>query len=92
MAVPPGGEREADGAVSKRLAFPELPVEDFVEAVSALVRADERWVPDGEGEKSLYLRPFMFASEKFLGVRPAQHVTFMVIASAGAYSRAASSR
>ena len=38
------------------------------------------------GEKSLYLRPFMFASEAFLGVRPAQHVTFMVIASpAGAY-------
>ena len=45
-------------------------------------------MPDnsGGGEKSLYLRPFMFASETFLGVRPAQHVTFMVIASpAGAY-------
>ena len=43
-------------------------------------------MPDSTGEKSLYLRPFMFASEKFLGVRPAQHVTFMVIASpAGAY-------
>ena len=48
--------------------------------------ADQRWVPDAAGEKSLYLRPFMFASETFLGVRPAQHVTFMVIASpAGAY-------
>ena len=73
---------------SKRLAFPELPVDDFVAGVEALVEADERWVPtntDG-GEKSLYLRPFMFASEAFLGVRPAQHVTFMVIASpAGAY-------
>ena len=47
---------------------------------------DQRWVPDNEGEKSLYLRPFMFATEAFLGVRPAQHVTFMVIASpAGAY-------
>ena len=74
---------------SKRLAFPELAVEDFVEAVEALVKADERWVPDNAGdggEKSLYLRPFMFASEVFLGVRPAQHVSFMVIASpAGAY-------
>ncbi|MBZ5733098.1 branched-chain amino acid aminotransferase [Nocardioides sp. TRM66260-LWL] len=71
----------------RRLALPELPVPDFVEAVDALVRTDERWVPDAsEGEKSLYLRPFMFASEAFLGVRPAQHVTFMVIASpAGAY-------
>jgi len=71
---------------SKRLAFPELPVDDFVQAVDALVEVDQRWVPDAEGEKSLYLRPFMIATEKFLGVRPAQHVTFMVIASpAGAY-------
>jgi branched-chain amino acid aminotransferase len=72
---------------STRLAFPELPVEDFVQAVDALVAVDQRWVPDATtGEKSLYLRPFMFASEVFLGVRPSQHVTFMVIASpAGAY-------
>lgn len=71
---------------SQRLALPELPVADFVAAVDALVEIDRRWVPDAAGEKSLYVRPFMFASEKFLGVRPAQHVTFMVIASpAGAY-------
>jgi branched-chain amino acid aminotransferase len=71
---------------SARLALPVLPIEDFVEAVDALVKVDERWVPDAAGEKSLYIRPFMFASEKFLGVRHSQHVTFMVIASpAGAY-------
>lgn len=72
---------------SRRLAFPELPVEDFVAAVDALVGIDRHWVPDATaGEKSLYLRPFMFASETFLGVRPARHITFMVIASpAGAY-------
>ena len=75
-----------------RLALPVLEVEDFVQGVEALVEADQRWVPvnDGqsEGEKSLYVRPFMFASEAFLGVRPAQHVTFMVIASpAGSYFR-----
>jgi branched-chain amino acid aminotransferase len=71
---------------SKRLAFPELPVRDFVQAVDELVKVDQRWVPDGQGEKSLYVRPFMLATEKFLGVRPAQHVTFLVIASpAGAY-------
>src|SRR6185312_1055787 len=41
---------------------------------------------DAAGEKSLYLRPFMIATDRFLGVRPAEHVTFMVIASpAGAY-------
>ncbi len=71
---------------SHRLAFPELPVDDFVQAVDALVEVDRRWVPDNGGEKSLYIRPFMIATEVFLGVRPAQHVTFMVIASpAGAY-------
>jgi branched-chain amino acid aminotransferase len=71
-----------------RLALPVLEVPDFVQAVSALVEVDQRWVPTNEdgGEKSLYVRPYMFASEKFLGVRPAEHVTFMVIASpAGAY-------
>ena len=71
---------------SHRLALPELAPEDFVQAVDALVEVDQRWVPDAAGEKSLYIRPFMIATEKFLGVRPAQHVTFMVIASpAGAY-------
>jgi branched-chain amino acid aminotransferase len=71
---------------SHRLALPVLPVEDFIASVDTLVRADERWVPEPEGEKSLYIRPFMFASEKFLGVRPSQHVTYMVICSpAGAY-------
>ena len=78
------GERLQRSA--RRLALPELEVEDFLASVDALVRVDERWVPEAAGEKSLYLRPFMFASESFLGVRPAKHVTFMVIASpAGSY-------
>lgn len=77
------GERFARSAA--RLALPPLPPADFVAGVDALVRADRGWVPSG-GETSLYLRPFMFASEAFLGVRPARHVTFCVIASpAGAY-------
>ena len=71
---------------SHRLALPVLRPADFVQAVDALVEVDQRWVPEAAGEKSLYLRPFMIATEAFLGVRPAQHVTFMVIASpAGAY-------
>ena len=71
---------------ARRMALPELPATDFVASVDALIRADERWVPDPEGEKSLYIRPFMFASETFLGVRPSRHVTYLVIASpAGAY-------
>ncbi|MFE6650011.1 branched-chain amino acid aminotransferase [Nocardioides sp. NPDC057772] len=73
---------------SERLALPVLEIEDFVQTVFDLVKVDQRWVPEASetDEKSLYLRPFMFASEAFLGVRPAQHVTYMVIASpAGSY-------
>ena len=69
---------------ARRLAMPDLPEELFLQAVEALVAVDAGWVPEGEG--SLYLRPFMFASEAFLGVRPAREVTFCVIASpAGSY-------
>ena len=78
------GERFLRSA--RRLALPELPVADFVRAADALITVDAAWVPDAEGERSLYVRPIMFASEVFLGVRPAAHVTFCVIASpAGAY-------
>jgi branched-chain amino acid aminotransferase len=72
-------------ASARRLALPELEVDDFVSAIDALVTADRVWVPSAP-ETSLYLRPFMFASEAFLGVRPAQDVTFALIASpAGPY-------
>ena len=72
---------------ARRLALPELPEADFLASLRALVEVDQAWVPNGEaGEASLYLRPFMFASEAFLGVRPAAQVTYCVIASpAGAY-------
>ena len=69
---------------ARRLAMPDVPEALFLEAVETLVTIDAGWVPEGEG--SLYLRPFMFASEAFLGVRPAREVTFCVIASpAGSY-------
>ena len=72
-------------ASAKRLAMPELPEDLFVEAVRQQVLADKDWFPTVEGG-SMYLRPFMFASEAFLGVRPARQYKFMVIASpAGNY-------
>lgn len=78
------GERMRRSA--RRLALPELPVEDFLASIRELVRADEPWVPEAHGETSLYLRPFMFASEEFLGVRAAHRIDYCVIASpAGAY-------
>ncbi|BDH76326.1 branched-chain amino acid aminotransferase [Actinomyces naeslundii] len=72
-------------ASARRLALPDLSEEDFVASLVDLVRADAAWVPSGEGE-SLYLRPFAFASEAFLGVRPSKVVDYYVIASpSGSY-------
>jgi branched-chain amino acid aminotransferase len=69
---------------AERLAMPAVPEELFLESIERLVRIDRSWIPSGEG--SLYLRPFMFADEPFLGVRPANRYTFCVIASpVGAY-------
>lgn len=71
-------------ASAERLAMPVLPEAEFLQAITELVKVDAAWVPDGEG--SLYLRPFMFATEAFLGVRPSTEYLFVVIASpVGAY-------
>jgi branched-chain amino acid aminotransferase len=64
---------------AERLAMPILPEPVFVEALEQLVRIDRDWIPDGDG--SLYLRPFMFATEVFLGVKPSSEYLFVVIAS-----------
>ncbi|MGH3472280.1 MAG: branched-chain amino acid aminotransferase [Nocardioidaceae bacterium] len=81
----PESNAERFARSAARMALPQLPASLFVSAIEALVRVDADWVPAG-GEKALYLRPFMFASEVYLGVRPSKHVTFAVIASpAGAY-------
>ncbi|WP_031465860.1 branched-chain amino acid aminotransferase [Sciscionella sediminilitoris] len=66
---------------ARRLALPPLDEADFVRSLEALVRADADWVPAGEGEQSLYLRPYLFASEAFLGVRSATEARYAVIAS-----------
>jgi branched-chain amino acid aminotransferase len=64
---------------AERMAMAPLPAPMFIEAVEELVRMDSAWVPGGEG--SLYLRPFMIASEIFLGVKPSAEYIFAVIAS-----------
>jgi branched-chain amino acid aminotransferase len=64
----------------RRLALPELPEDAFVEACEQLVKQDRDWVPGGEGA-SLYLRPFVWATEVGLGVRPSETALFQVIAS-----------
>lgn len=65
---------------ARRLALPQLPENDFLASVEELVRTDESWVPTPGREESLYLRPFMFAADEFLGVRPPERVRYAVIA------------
>ncbi|WP_051392974.1 branched-chain amino acid aminotransferase [Glycomyces arizonensis] len=70
---------------AERMAMPHLPEQWFLDSIAELLAVDGDWVP-GQEEASLYLRPFMFASEQFLGVRPAKEYQYLVIASpAGAY-------
>ena len=70
---------------ARRLAMPELPEELFLQSVEQLVLTERDWMPAIEGG-SLYLRPFMIASEAFLGVKPSAEYLYMVLASSvGAY-------
>jgi len=72
-----------------RLALPELSVQEFIETITTLVKQDRKWVPKKVGE-SLYIRPFMFATEVGLGVRPSNKAKYVLIATpAGAYFNAA---
>ena len=72
-------------ATNERLCIPHLPEEDFVQAVSAIVKMDEDWIPTEEGT-SLYIRPFIIATDAFLGVAPSKTYKFIIILSpSGAY-------
>ncbi len=68
-----------------RMAMPDVPMEIFVEGIKTLVQLDRDWIPTGE-DTSLYIRPFMFAVDEFIGVRPAEKFMFIIITSpAGPY-------
>jgi branched-chain amino acid aminotransferase len=68
-----------------RICIPTIPVEDYVQAVKTLVKIDAAWIPERPGT-SLYIRPFIIATDPFLGVRASQTYMFMIILSpVGAY-------
>jgi branched-chain amino acid aminotransferase len=68
-----------------RLCIPNIPPEDFVQAVKALVEVDKDWVPHLDGS-SYYIRPFIFANDVGLGVHASKHYIFCIIgAPSGAY-------
>ncbi|MFN4039122.1 MAG: branched-chain amino acid aminotransferase [Erythrobacter sp.] len=77
----PEANAQRFNASARRMAMPEISEAMFLAAVREAVQADAKWLPPIEGG-SLYIRPFMFASEAFLGVRPAKQYKFIVIISA----------
>ncbi len=62
---------------AERMAIPEIPEDLFKQAVMELVELDKNWIPDGE-ETALYIRPFVFAADEFIGVRPSETYKFMI--------------
>ena len=78
-------------ASADRLAMPQLPQETFIGSIEKLVQADRDWFPTVEGG-SLYIRPFMIASEVFLGVKPSSEYLYLVIVSpVGGYFKSGAS-
>ena len=65
---------------NERLCIPQIPEEDFVQAVEELVRVEKDWIPTDEGT-SLYIRPFIIATDAFLGVAPSKTYLFIIIVS-----------
>lgn len=85
-AFRPEANAERMAASCRRIAIPELPQDLFIESLRQLIAVDGDWVPAGGGEESLYMRPFIIATEPGLGVRPAGQYRYLLIASpAGAY-------
>jgi branched-chain amino acid aminotransferase len=70
---------------AERMCMPPLPEELFMDGLAALIDLDRGWIPKTEGA-SLYIRPFMFSADEYIGIRPSQNFTFMIILSpVGAY-------
>jgi branched-chain amino acid aminotransferase len=70
---------------ARRMAMPDVPEEIFMDGLVELLRLDQNWVPAGDG-RSLYIRPFLIATDDYIGVKPSDSYMFLVIASpVGAY-------
>src|SRR5699024_5761429 len=65
---------------NQRMCIPEIDPELALSAIKELVKLEKDWIPDAEGT-SLYIRPFIFATEPFLGVAAAKQYKFIIILS-----------
>lgn len=70
---------------AQRMAMQEVPEEIFMDGLVELLRLDQNWIPTGDG-RSLYIRPFLFASDDYIGVKPSDNYRFIIITTpVGAY-------
>ena len=60
-----------------RMCMPQVPEDVFMEAIGALVKLDSKWVPGGQ-EASLYIRPFMIATDAYVGVQASKKYAFSI--------------
>jgi branched-chain amino acid aminotransferase len=65
---------------ARRMCMPALPEDLFMESLEELISLDRNWIPSSNGS-SLYIRPFMFSADEYIGIRPSQNFTYMVILS-----------
>jgi branched-chain amino acid aminotransferase len=63
---------------AERMCMPYIPEELFMESLSALIDLDRSWIPTAEGS-SLYIRPFMYSADEYIGIRPSENFTFQII-------------
>jgi branched-chain amino acid aminotransferase len=63
---------------AERMCMPYIPEELFMESLSALIELDRSWIPTAEGS-SLYIRPFMYSADEYIGIRPSENFTFQII-------------
>jgi branched-chain amino acid aminotransferase len=63
---------------AERLCMPTIPEDVFLQSLAAVVDIDREWIPSEPGH-SLYIRPFMFATDQYLGVAPSQTYKYMVL-------------
>ncbi len=62
---------------AQRMCMPTIPEEIFIGGIAELLKLDRDWIPDRPGT-ALYIRPFMFASDEYIGVRPSEKYTFCI--------------
>ncbi len=63
---------------AERMCMPAIPEELFMDGMNTLLELDREWIPSTTGS-SLYIRPFMFAADEYIGIRPSDNFTFMII-------------